>query len=134
MLTIGNKKTAEARISHYDGKFDINYSSIFSELIQAAGMGCECFSSDMFIELEAIKRAIDNRENYVRFIGIRTNGVDGDTFIASRLNRKSCNYEPAAYIKLYKLEISIVDDEMTMTLTRISSYDAERELIKEEES
>lgn len=132
MLSIGNKITADGRISTYTGKFDINHSSIFSELIQAAGMGCENFASDMFIELEAIKRAIDNVENYVRFIGIRTLGVDGDTFIASRLNRKSCNYEPAAYIKLYKLEISIVDDEMTMTLTRISSYDAARELVKDE--
>lgn len=93
-------------------------------------MGCECFASDMFIELEAAKRAIDNRENYVRYIGIRTLGVDGDTFIASRLDRKSCNYEPAAYIKLYKLEISIDNDEMTMTLSRISSYDAEQELVK----
>lgn len=132
MLSFGNKITAEGSICTYTGKFDINYAFIFTELIQAAGMGCEWFASDLFYELESIKRAIDNAENYTRFIGIRTHGVDGDTFIASRLNRKGCNYEPAAYIKLYKLEIAVNGNKMEMTLTRVDTYDAARELVKEE--
>lgn len=132
MLSFGNKIISTGSICTYTGKFDINYSSIFSELIQAAGMGCESYASDMFIELENIKRAIDEAENYVRFIGIRTLGVDGNVFIASRLNRKSCNYEPGAYIKLYRLEIAINGDKMEMTLIRVDTYEAARELVKED--
>lgn len=132
MLSIGNKITADGRISSYTGKFDINHSSIFSELIQAAGMGCERFASDLIYDIKAILDTIERQENETYYLGIRTDGVDGKSYISSRLDRKSCNYEPNAYIKLYRLEISIVDDKMTMTLSRISSYDAARELVKEE--
>lgn len=132
MLSYGNKIIARGSICSYTGKVDINYSSIFSELIQAAGMGCELYASDMFIELANIKRAIDEAENYVRFIGVRSLGVDGNAFITSRLDRKSCNYEPGAYIKLYRLEIAVNGEEMEMTLIRVNTYEAARELVKED--
>ena len=100
---------------------DINYSDIFSELIQAAGMGCEYYASDMFIELTAIKEAIDSLENRIFYIGIRDSGVDGNSFIKARIDKYSCDY--TQYIKLYKLTVGIIKDDYVMTLERISRYD-----------
>lgn len=130
MLSINQKKVATGQIINNE-RTNINYSDIFSELIQAAGMGCEAYSSDLFYELTAIKTAIDALENTVFYIGIRTLGVDGESFISRRLNRKNCNYEPNCYIKIYRLKLIAMDDSMTMELERISEYTATRELVAE---
>lgn len=105
----------------------VNYSSIFSELIQAAGMGCEYYASDMFITLEYIKKAIDNLESITEYIGIRDSGVDGTNFIKCRIDKHGCDY--TKYIKLYKLETGIIDGDYIMTLYRIDEYDARNELL-----
>lgn len=130
MLSINQKKVATGQIIDNE-RTNINYSDIFSELIQAAGMGCEAYSSDLFYELTAIKTAVDALENTVFYIGIRTLGVDGESFISRRLNRKNCNYEPNCYIKIYRLKLIAMDDSMTMELERISEYTATRELVAE---
>ena len=105
----------------------VNYSDIFSELIQAAGMGCEYYASDMFITLEYIKNAIDNLESITEYIGIRDSGVDGTNFVKCRLDKNGCDY--TQYIKLYKLETGIIDGEYVIILYRISDYDARKELL-----
>lgn len=108
---------------------DINFSDIFSELIQAAGMGCEYYASDMFIELTDIKEAIDNLEERVFYIGIRDSGVDGNSFIKARIDRNSCDY--TQYIKLYKLAVGISGDDYVMILERITRYDVLRDIEEE---
>lgn len=125
MLPIGKSIKETAKIGN------LNISGIFSELIQAAGTGCECYSSDLFYDLTAINNAIKSVEEKVFYIGIRTYGVDGDSFIRSRLNRDSCSYEPHCYLKLYRVSISVENREMTVLLERISEYDAEKALVKE---
>lgn len=125
MLPIGKSIKETAQIGN------LNISSIFSELIQAAGMGCECYASDLFYDLTAINNAIKSAEEKVFYIGIRTNGVDGESFIRSRLNRNSCNYEPNCYLKLYRLSVSVENEEMAVLLERISEYEAERALVIE---
>lgn len=130
MLSINQKKVATGQIINNE-RTNINYSDIFSELIQAAGMGCEAYSSDLFYELTAIKTAVDALENTVFYIGIRTLGVDGESFISRRLDRKNCNYEPNCYIKIYRLKLIAMDNSMTMELERISEYTATRELVTE---
>ena len=103
----------------------INYSSIFSELIQAASV-CEYFASDIFIDLKQIEKSINEAENKVYFIGYRNSGVDGNSFIKSRLSQNP-HYE---YIRLYRLEIKadIENDDITLELKRISEYDVRKEL------
>lgn len=130
MLSINQKKVATGQIIDNE-RTNINYSDIFSELIQAAGMGCEAYSSDLFYDLTAIKTAVDALENTVFYIGIRTLGVDGESFISRRLDRKNCNYEPNCYIKIYRLKLIAMDNSMTMELERISEYTATRELVAE---
>ncbi len=123
MLPIGKSIKETAQIGN------LNISGIFSELIQAAGMGCECYASDLFYDLTSINNAIKSAEEKVFYIGIRTNGVDGESFVRSRLNRDSCSYEPNCYLKLYRLSVSVENEEMTVLLERINEYEAERELV-----
>lgn len=108
---------------------NLNYSDIFSELIQAAGMGCEYFASDLFYDLVAIRDAVENLESRVFFIGIRNSGVDGNNFIKSRLKDNPYTYE---YIKLYRLELITTDDRQTLEIKRADRYDVRNELCKEE--
>lgn len=125
MLAIGRTIKETNKIGN------LNISGIFSELIQAAGMGCEAFASDLFYDLSAIYSAIQFAEEKVFYIGIRTSGVDGESFMRSRLNRNSCSYEPNCYLKLYRLSVSVENEEMTVLLERINEYEAKRELVKE---
>lgn len=124
MLAIGRTIKETNKIGN------LNISGIFSELIQAAGMGCENFASDLFYDLNAIYSAIQFAEEKVFYIGIRTNGVDGESFIRNRLDRNNCNYSPNCYLKLYRLSVSVENEEMTVLLERISEYDAKEALVK----
>ena len=124
------KAEGQVYYSPYEGKIvnNINCSDIFSELIQAAGMGCEYYASDLFYDLVTIRDYVDNNKSGVFYIGIRDMGVDGNSFIKSRLNKGSCNYEPNCYIKLYRLEIIVTEKEITMELKREDERTAFKEL------
>ncbi len=122
MLHISSKPiTEKAQIGY------LNYSSIFSELIHAATV-CEYFASDIFIDLKRIECAITGAENKVFYLGYRNSGVDGNTFVKSRLSGNKY-YE---YIRLYRLEISSDGEYITVELKRVSNYDAHKELCEEE--
>ena len=131
------KSVGNVYISPTSGKTtcDINYSDIFSELIQAAGMGCEYYASDLFYDLVAIREYVENNKSGIFYIGIRYMGVDGNDFIKSRLTKGGCNYEPNCYIKLYRLEIIVTEKEIIMELKREderTAYNELCELCKEE--
>lgn len=131
------KAEGQVYYSPYEGKIvnNINYSDIFSELIQAAGMGCEYYASDLFYDLVAIREYVENNKSGIFYIGIRDMGVDGNSFIKSRLTKGGCNYEPNCYIKLYRLEIIVTEKEIIMELKREderTAYNELCELCKEE--
>lgn len=122
MLHINSKPiTEKAQIGN------LNYSSIFSELIHSASV-CEYYASDVFIDLKRIECAITGAENRVFYLGYRSSGVDGTTFVKSRLSENKY-YE---YIRLYRLEISSDGEYITVELKRVSTYDAHKELCEEE--
>lgn len=123
MLHIGQKIVCTGQVYEdwcNGGKLthNMNYSDVFTELIQAAGTGCEYYASDLFYDLEQIKDKVDNLEDFVIFIGIRTHGVDHTYFVKERINKQSCSYEPNCYIKLYRLEIKVstADKHISMEL------------------
>ena len=119
MLHIGNS------IKEVNTLGNINTNSIFTELIQAAGMGCEKYASDIIYDINAINQAIEANEEKVFYLGIRTMGVDGTTFMRSRLNNGACS---DYYLKIYRISISIDGEYMTVICERISIYDAEKAL------
>ena len=121
MLHINSKPIVEKAQIGY-----LNYSSIFSELIHSASV-CEYYASDVFIDLQTIEKAINEAENIVFYLGYRDSGVDGKTFVKSRLSENRY-YE---YIRLYRLEISSDGEYITAELKRVSTYDAYKELCEE---
>lgn len=131
MLHNGQKITVEGQVyrSSYSGELttNINFSDIFTELIQAAGMGCEYYASDLYYTLTAIEKIIKNFESDVLYIGIRDSGVDGNSFVKSRLENSSV-YRTNNYIKIYRLEIKSYNDLQTMELLRVSEQDVRSEL------
>lgn len=121
MLHINSKPiTEKAQLGN------LNLSSIFSELITAAAV-CEYYASDLFYDLKAIEKAIENAENAIFYIGFRNLGVDGKNFVKSRLAEN----EYYKYIRLYRLEISVSDGDITAKLKRVDEYTAYEELCEE---
>ena len=107
--------------------FDINYSSILTKLIQECGRLCEGYASDLFITWSEIVRKLDEKTmgTAVYLFGIRELGVDHNEFIISRYNNNGyhAKYE---YRKIYKLDITVDDDLITMELYEIERPYKER--------
>lgn len=131
MLHNGEKITVEGQVytDSYNVELttNINYSDIFTELIQAAGMGCEYYASDMFYELAEIHKTIQSLDNKVFYIGIRDSGVDGTMYIRSRLENSSV-YGSNNYIKMYRCEVKTNETSQIVELLRTSEYDVRKEL------
>lgn len=66
-----------------EGRWNINYSSILSDLICKAGRYCKHYASDLFIDWKEIENGLDdpNYEGGIYLFGFREMGVDHDTFI-----------------------------------------------------
>ena len=98
------------------GKWEINYSSILTKLIQEAGRWTERYASDLFIGWTEIDGILSNpiTESTSRIFAFRESGVDGDTFYE---NRKSNLYY---YRAVWKLEINLVDvGKIEMVLMKV---------------
>lgn len=132
MLRYNQSITCEGYV--HDGKADINYSSIMSELVKAAGTLCEDFASDVYYDLQLLEIWKDALRSELTFIGIRNSGVDGYDFVKCRLGN-SATYGTNNYIRLYRLETWMPDDKTyMMELRRIDEYDAKKELFGKEEA
>lgn len=110
----------EGRWSNYSGKFDVNYSSILTKLIQEAGRYCESYASDLFIDWSTIDEHLREADfpGGTFLFGFRQMGVDGNTFVLSRYNNNG-KYARYEYRSLWRLDIEREDDYVTMTLGRI---------------
>lgn len=106
-----------------DGKWDINYSSILSFLINAAGRVCQNFSADLFIDWESIKEKLKDPgykgEKYL--FGFRTLGVDHAPYVLARYN----SGEEDEIKELCVLDIEVKNGVMTMTLGEAGIKDKE---------
>ena len=100
---------SEGTWSTFVEKWDVNYSSILTELIQNAGRWCERFASDLFISWQTIDNYLKNQtiENKSFLFGFRQSGVDHDTFIFSKFNHDEYTEE---YRSIYRLDIEFIKD------------------------
>lgn len=66
-----------------EGRWNINYSGILSDLIRKAGRYCKHYASDLFIDWEDIENGLSNADykGGTYLFGFREMGVDHDTFI-----------------------------------------------------
>lgn len=99
---------------------NLNMSSINSLLIKQAAKHCEHYASDVVIDINAMERKIlELAEGAIKgkttapvtecqFFGFRDMGVDGTTFVCSRLEDVDDYGEIAKFYKaLYVAEISV---------------------------
>lgn len=110
--------TASGRWTYHavsDPCYDINYSSILTRLIQEAGRWCESYASDLFIDWEVIVEHLKEQDytggKYL--FGFRQCGVDGNSFVLSRLNNGESR---EIYRAIWLLNIIADGEDITMTL------------------
>lgn len=117
-------KTIEAsgRISSFSGKYDVNYSTILTKLIQDAGRFCESFASDLFIDWGDVLRFCDanvgNEAKKTFLFGFRQMGVDSGATVENRVmtNDTMSRYE---YRALWRLDVETNGDKIRMEAGRV---------------
>ena len=55
----------------YEGKTEINMSSIYSKLIQEAGRYCDRFASDLLYDMQCIEHHLEAQKSETLYIGFR---------------------------------------------------------------
>ena len=81
-----------------EGKWEINYSSILTRLIQEAGRWCESYASDLFVQWKyGIDQKLDNGTLYTdTFVfAFRDSGVDSEEWDENHKNEH--NYYRAVW-------------------------------------
>lgn len=123
--TVDNNEIVETGIKKpYSDKYAINLSNILTKLIQDTGRLCDRFASDLIIDWDIIRDAInDDSKNHVFAIGIRANGVDGNGYIVSHMFN---DWSPHYYRRIYGVAVTHGYNEfgstvVTVTLRNIQS-------------
>ena len=95
-----------------EGKWEINYSSILTRLIQEAGRWCESYASDLFVQWKyKIDKKLDNGTLYTdTFVfAFRDSGVDSEEWYENHKNEH--NYYRAVWF------LDVVTDEGKIKMT-----------------
>lgn len=89
-----------------EGRWDINYSDILTQLIQSCGRYCKRYASDLFIDWQSIvkelEKGIPMNNRYI--FAIRSDGVDHNSFYEIRKGK-----EP--YHEVWELTVKSVDND-----------------------
>lgn len=89
-----------------EGRWDINYSDILTQLIQSCGRYCKRYASDLFIDWQGIvkelEKGIPMNNRYI--FAIRSDGVDHNSFYEIRKGK-----EP--YHEVWELTVKSVDND-----------------------
>ena len=104
-------------------KVEINLSTPFTWMIQAAGK-CRFYASDLLVDIDAIKREVQRAgeciwegreyEKETGYMGMRDMGVDGVTYISSRIDPNGCTkLNPVTfrqfYSALFRVTVEVVE-------------------------
>jgi hypothetical protein len=96
-----------------NGYCSLNFSEIFTELIQSAGRFCECYASDMFYLLEMLESDIRKfKENKKYIFGLRDTGVDANDEVIGMMNDNIYYYRAVYIVKLSKTDSDLVKLEL----------------------
>lgn len=89
-----------------EGRWDINYSSILTKLIQQTGKYCQNYASDLFIDWNSVERELEKGEdiNETYIFGLRTMGVDHKFYYENRVNHPEL-YGAPNYHEVWELTV-----------------------------
>lgn len=116
------------------GYWSINLSSIETKLIQEVGRFAEFYASDFLITWahmqELLKTPLpkirEHEKQGVLIIAIRKSGVDGEGYLLSRTDPKSCNHQTGYvaeyYRSAYAVTWNIKDNNLTVELKDIHGF------------
>ena len=90
----------------FNGKIEINMSSIFTKLIQEAGRFCDAYASDLLYEIDKIKRLLDTKQSGEVWVAFREMGVDHWEYIEIHTPDDARDYRA-----IYKVDIEFSDDD-----------------------
>lgn len=96
--TLAGTITETGSYNPLEGKWEINYSSILTRLIQEAGRWCESYASDLFVQWKyRIDQKLDNGTLYTdTFVfAFRDSGVDSEEWYENHKNEH--NYYRAVW-------------------------------------
>ena len=105
----------------YEGKYNINYSSILTRLIQEAGRWCEDYASDLFIWWKCVIRETETREERVNktfCFGMRANGVDSANAVQRSLTNSGLCRDHY-YRAVWMLDVTKSGNIMKMELYKL---------------
>lgn len=118
-------------------KYDINTSSVLTELIQEAGK-CKAYASDLFIDWMEIQSLTlrQERRTHVFLFGFRDAGVDHYDYLKANFGPGSCNGNPWKYYRcIYRLEIkktfNLMKMKLYLTYQRTESFRPSRVRVEE---
>ena len=101
----------------FQQKFDVNCSGILTKLIQEAGRWCENYASDLFVDWMCLMENFVDKDfkggNYL--FGFRKDGVDNTSSILTHFNNGGRN----GYRAIWRLDVKVKNDEITMILGRV---------------
>ena len=111
--TLAGTITETGSYNPLEGKWEINYSSILTRLIQEAGRWCESYASDLFVQWKyKIDQKLDNGTLYTNtfVFAFRDSGVDSEEWYENHKNEH--NY----YRAVWFLDVVTDEDKIKMTL------------------
>lgn len=91
-----------------------NWSKVVSKMVELAGKFCERFASDIYYDIDAFVRHIDDKINYNRYLFFRENGVT--TFASEHIEA----IEGTDYIQAWHLTYNAETEQQEFT--RVSVY------------
>lgn len=100
---------------------NINLSTILTKLIQETGRFVERFASDLIIDWDNVRHAIDNENEETQYFafGLRKDGVDSGTYITANMQH---HWNSEHYRRIYCVAISHSDgNKVTVELRDIQS-------------
>lgn len=100
-----------------EGKWEINYSSILTKLIQAAGTTCKSYASDLFIDWPLVVTEINQNEaEEINFLfGFRDSGIDYRPY-TSQSPRRTLPLVASEYKRVYLLNVVKIEDRIYLRL------------------
>lgn len=95
--------------------WDVNMHSITDKLIADVGRYCEMHGSDMLITLNSLNKALETDDIQTRFFvfGIRRHGVDGISYLQSRINDNPQILTNDYYRAIYAIQLNSGSNEFT---------------------
>lgn len=113
----------ESRPYSTTGRWDINYSSILSQLIKSCGEYCDMYASNLFIDWKRVEEDLNRGEpiDTTYIFAIRDIGVDNKLYYDIRMENPDLYHYNYHEVWELKVKGDVEEREITMELNLIAN-------------